>query len=349
MIRLFYLLLLLFLVGMDVCATGGNSLSASSSLQFESPPVLDELSNKEVQSIYQDREGYMWICTRNGLFRYDGYSLVAYKSNFTEPDLLTNNNIYCVAEDGKSRLWIGTYRGLNMLDKRTDTVRKFTDTPFSHTGVSQILVTADDRVLFGTEHGLYTYREEEDDFCALDSLVTGHGRSVLVVKSLMEDDRGDIWIGTWSTGLYRYERKTGRYIVYPRMNERNSAHVLFQDSRKNIWVGTWGCGLQMLHDAYDPSRTTWTTFAAVPDKEGTVSDNLIYSISEDKSTSSLWVGTRRGLSILSLKNIELPPPHISQMYLRGLFLIIIMSQMFTKVLPEGKSRPYVVTCRATFG
>ena len=63
------------------------------------------------------------------------------------------------------------------------------------------------------------------------------------VKSLFEDDRGDIWIGTWSQGLFRYEKRTGEYWKYPQMNSGNSAHVVFQDSHKNIWVGTWGGGI----------------------------------------------------------------------------------------------------------
>lgn len=302
----FFFLFLVGMVGEAVAVEAQPSLGAHS-LSFESSPVLQSLSNKEVQDIYQDREGYLWICTRNGLFRYDGYALVAYKSNYSEPDLLTHNNVFCVAEDADHRLWIGTYRGLNVLDKRTDTIRKFTDTPFSTQGVSRILVTSDNRVLLGTEHGLYEYREAEDDFCSLDSLVTGDSHRVLVVKSLMEDDRGDVWIGTWSSGLYRYERKTGRYFAYPAMNSRNSAHVLFQDSRKNIWVGTWGCGLQLLHEPYEPSRTTCTTFTSSESDKHSISDNIIYSMGEDESSHSLWVGTRRGLSLLSLKNITPPP------------------------------------------
>ena len=280
-----------------MAAVESRSLPKPLSLSFETSSVLQDLSNKDVQDIYQDREGYLWICTRNGLFRYDGYALVAYKSNFSESDLLTHNNVFCVAEDAAHRLWIGTYRGLNVLDKRTGAIRKFMDAPFSTQGISRVLVTSDNRVLLGTECGLYEYREAEDVFCSLDSLVTGDSRRVLVVKSLMEDDRGDVWIGTWSSGLYRYERKTGRYFAYPPMNSRNSAHVLFQDSRKNIWVGTWGCGLQLLHEPYEPSRTTWTTFAASPSDSHSISDDIIYSIGEDESSHSLWVGTRLGLRL----------------------------------------------------
>ncbi|MEI3469781.1 MAG: two-component regulator propeller domain-containing protein [Bacteroides intestinalis] len=134
--------------------------------------------------------------------------------------------------------------------------------------------------------------------------VIPEGDSQATIKSLFEDDRGDIWIGTWNSGLYRYEKKTGKYWKYPKMNSGNSAHVVFQDSYKNIWVGTWGSGLHLLHNAYDPERTTWTTFTHNEKQPYTISDNLIYAISEDVNTHSLWVGTRSGLSILPLQSMQ---------------------------------------------
>ena len=50
---------------------------ASGLLRFTSPSVLDNLSSKDVQSLYQDSDGYIWISTRNGLFQYDGYSMAS--------------------------------------------------------------------------------------------------------------------------------------------------------------------------------------------------------------------------------------------------------------------------------
>ena len=60
-------------------------------LVFKSSSILNSLPSKDVQSVYQDRDGYIWISTRNGLFQYDGYSLTTYKSNLFRTDLLTNN------------------------------------------------------------------------------------------------------------------------------------------------------------------------------------------------------------------------------------------------------------------
>ncbi|MBD9093240.1 MAG: hybrid sensor histidine kinase/response regulator [Bacteroides oleiciplenus] len=275
------------------------------SLAFKSSSILNSLPSKDVQSVYQDRDGYIWISTRNGLFQYDGYSITTYKSNLYRPDLLTNNNIYCVAEDAQHRLWIGTYSGLNVLDKQTGQIRKIDDPEINGIGISQILVTSDNRILFATEGGLLEYLEDGNRFSVFNQDNTGGVFPKTTVKSLFEDDRGDIWIGTWSQGLFRYEKRTGEYWKYPQMNSGNSAHVVFQDSHKNIWVGTWGAGLHLLHDAYNPEKTTWTTFTHDENRSGTISDNLIYAISEDLNTNSLWVGTRSGLSILSLQDMEM--------------------------------------------
>lgn len=295
----FFILGVLFpIVCQAMVAPGPNSLV------FKSSSVLNSLPSKDVQSVYQDRDGYIWISTRNGLFQYDGYSITTYKSNLYCPDLLTNNNIYCVAEDAQHRLWIGTYSGLNVLDKQTGQIRKIDDPEINGIGISQILVTSDNRILFATEGGLLEYLEDSNRFLAFNQDNTDGVFPKTTVKSLFEDDRGDIWIGTWSQGLFRYEKRTGKYRKYPQMNSGNSAHVVFQDSHKNIWVGTWGAGLHLLHDAYNPEKTTWTTFTHDENRSGTISDNLIYAISEDLNTNSLWVGTRSSLSILPMRNVE---------------------------------------------
>lgn len=242
----------------------------------------------------------MWIATRNGLFMYDGYSLTTYKSNLHHPDMLTSNSIQCVAEDTKHRLWIGTDNGLNCLDRKTGTIRKYSQAELLTLGVSQILVTRTGRILIGTEQGLYEYHED-GHFTSFDTHNTGGVMAKTTIKALLEDDNGHIWIGTWNRGLYRYDSHTETYYRYPHMNARQSAHILFQDNKQRIWVGTWGHGLQLLHNPYDMNHVSWTTFSSDEKRETSLSDNLIYSITEDANTGALWVGTRSGLSILTLQ------------------------------------------------
>ena len=206
----------------------------------------------------------------------------------------------CVAEDAKHRLWIGTYSGLNVLDKKTGAIRKIDHPEMNGNSIPQVLITSDERILFATDWGVYEYQEDKDDFLCHGGENTGNVMPRTAIKSLFEDDRGDIWIGTWDAGLYRYEKKTGKYFRYPRLNEQNSAHYVFQDSQKNIWVGTWRGGLVLLKDAYQPDKTTWITYRYDEKNLAGISDDIIYALSEDLNTHSLWVGTRKGLSVLPL-------------------------------------------------
>lgn len=261
---------------------------------------LDNLSSKDIQSIYQDRDGFMWIATRNGLFQFDGYEVTVYKTNEAHSSLLTDNNVTCMTEDAAHRLWVGTSNGLNVLDKTTGTFRQYGIDKVNFGSIAQLLVTRTGRLLVGADNGLYEYQSQSDDFLRIQGAETGGVYTGGSIKALMEDAKGDIWIGTWSSGLYRQEAATGRYYKYPQMNERNSAHVLFQDSRQRIWVGVWDGGLQLLHDAYRPEHTTWTTFQYDEKRPTSLSDNLVYALAEDLETHTLWVGTRHALSILPL-------------------------------------------------
>jgi ligand-binding sensor domain-containing protein len=115
----------------------------------------------------------------------------------------------------------------------------------------------------------------------------------------LEDSKGQIWIGTWNNGLYRYDPKTDIYYAYPEMNPHKSAHIIFEDSRNQIWVGTWGCGLQLLQNAYEPEKVSWRTYTKQGNDPNSLMYDIIYDIAEDTNNQTLWIGTRGGLSILT--------------------------------------------------
>lgn len=266
--------------------------------KFRRLTSLNGLPNNDIQRIYQGKDGYMWIASRNGLFQYDGYSVITYRSNLYNPELLSNNNICSVTEDLNQRIWIGTYNGLDMLDRKTGNIIQINRPEFINNTISAILVTQKGRVLLGTDQGLYEYNYDTDS-CILYSRINTHGVfPETSVKSIIEDSSGHIWIGTWNNGLYRYDPSVDKYYSYPQMNFQNSAHIIYEDSRKQIWVGTWGGGLQVLRDAYDMNKVSWKTYEKQANKPNSILNNIIYSISEDIHSKRIWVGTRVGLSIL---------------------------------------------------
>lgn len=272
---------------------GTVATQAQAPLRFEELSTRTGFPNNNVNLVYQDSDGYMWVGTMNGLFRYDGQEVLAYKSNMYTPDLLTNNYIVSLCEDHDNRLWIGTDLGLNVLYKETGEVRKVECEQLWNQNITRILVTHDNRLLLGLDNALVEYLPEQDTCLTFGSAeLTG-------IKSLMEDSHHNLWIGTWSDGLFRYDVQEDKLYTYPQMNPRNSAHVLFEDSRHRIWVGAWNGGLQLLENPYDPERVTWKTYRHSDADPHSLLRDVIYDISEDVNTHRLWVATPSGLSIMN--------------------------------------------------
>jgi ligand-binding sensor domain-containing protein len=76
------------------------------------------LSNSTVEAIYQDQKGFIWIGTRDGLNRFDGYQMVVYRYDANNPASLSDNYIRYIYEDKSHNLWIGTINGLNRFDRQ---------------------------------------------------------------------------------------------------------------------------------------------------------------------------------------------------------------------------------------
>lgn len=135
--------LVLIVLITSLLVPAGMARTCFDGLDFKQFSTPEGLPNSMVHQVYQDRDGYIWISTFYGLFRYDGYEVRTFKSNLYTPGLLVNNNVLCVKEDYSHRLWIGTHEGLCVLDKRTGIMRKMKLEGISKHRVNEIHVTKD--------------------------------------------------------------------------------------------------------------------------------------------------------------------------------------------------------------
>lgn len=283
------LLLIIFLVVQPVRAV--KQLPA---FKFKHISTQDGLSTNEVNQVYQDKDGYIWFATNSGLCQYDGYSIRTIKSNLYTPDILNNNIIYCLQEDDNHHVWLGTYNGLNVLDKRTGKIEKIVSENFPDRVISKILITSDGSILLGTESSVFQYIPDSNEFKRYFPQDSVRGS----VKALIEDSQHHIWIGTWSDGLYRYDPVRDRLFHYPPLEPENGIHSIFEDSKQRIWAGTWKNGVYLLENPYEMDNLIIRSFTYDKNNSYSVGDNYIYDISEDLNTGTIWVGTRNGLSIL---------------------------------------------------
>lgn len=270
-------------------------------LEFKQFSTPEGLPNSMVHQVYQDRDGYIWIPTFYGLFRYDGYEVRTYKSNLYTPGLLVNNNVLCVEEDYSHRLWIGTHEGLCMLDKRTGKMKKLQLDGVSKQRLNEIHVTKENRVYLGYIRGMAYYDEMQDTLALMTRKnCRGDVPESVNIQTLFEDVNGDLLIGTWKDGLYRYCIKENIFLHYPPLDEENSVLALFQDSRGVMWIGTSGSGLYKAHFSSDRKTVSFEGYRHDARNVSSLPSDYIYSIHEDLQTRSLWLGTREGVSVMEL-------------------------------------------------
>ena len=247
------------------------------------------LPTKEVRKVYQDKQGYIWISTYNGLLRYDGYTILVYKPDGANHGISIDSFVNVVAEDDNENLWIGTHNGLYVLHKPTNRLLKVPNSIVAETTVEAIVCASNGDLWIGSNKGLFRRKTGSDVFLL---------EKTLDVKSLLEDNRGHIWIGTWEQGIQRFDPGQKKYYVYNPINKQNSAHIIFQDESNQIWVGTWRYGLAKLINPYDPQHCSVRYFVNDKNNPNSLLDNIIYAIAQDLNSKKIWIGSRSGISIL---------------------------------------------------
>jgi hypothetical protein len=108
-------------------AEGGDPVV--SGLKFTHLTTNDGLSQGYVTAILQDRRGFMWFATRDGLNRYDGNTFVVHKNNPNDPGSLSSNFIQDLIEDDQGNLWIATNTGVNKFDPQSERVTRYIHDP----------------------------------------------------------------------------------------------------------------------------------------------------------------------------------------------------------------------------
>ena len=116
-------------------------------------PNHNQLLSAHVRVLFQNKEGYMWYGMKNdGLYRDDGYQLVSFRSDFLHPDIQMNNNIMCLCEDSINRLWVGTKRGLYILDKKDYTIHPTGDATLQIWTMDAVKATTDSIFAYANKH-----------------------------------------------------------------------------------------------------------------------------------------------------------------------------------------------------
>lgn len=261
------------------------------------------LSQNSALTLVQDRQGFMWFGTLDGLNRYDGYEFKVYKPDPDDPGAISDKFISALLEDSDGFLWVGTDQGgLNRFDPATETFTSFRADPKDPGSLSSNTITAiiEDSVgalWIGTNDGLNRFDRTTQTFTVYRPR-PGDPRSLSFqsITAIVEDQDRALWVGT-SDGLNRFEPETGEFTVYRHDPEKTGSlssswvRSLYRDRAGTLWVGTQGGGL----NKYDSQAGTFSAYQAQPGDPQTLSENTVVALVEDRQ-GVLWAGTRNGLN-----------------------------------------------------
>jgi ligand-binding sensor domain-containing protein len=125
-------------------------------LRFEHIGLEEGLSNETVTTILQDKKGFLWFGTFDGLFKYDGYSFIKYQLDPFDPTSLSQNFIYTIFEDSDGTIWTSSFEGLCKFDKATEKFTRYKPPQggkFSNPNITAINEDADGMMWLGSASG----------------------------------------------------------------------------------------------------------------------------------------------------------------------------------------------------
>jgi ligand-binding sensor domain-containing protein/signal transduction histidine kinase len=288
---------------------------------YNNPDDSTSMAENRIVSMCISKDGAIWLgLWTQGLDRFDPVSqtFTHFSHNPLDSTSLSNNTIPALLEDSKGNLWVGTHGGLNLFHPEKGTFSHFRNIPGDTTSLSnnQVRVIYEDKLgnlwigtgsPWGTESGpdeggLNRYNYEKGTFTRF--MHDPNDSNTLIdnkVRAIMEDSRGNFWVGTKGDGLHTMDRKTGKVTRHtfdsqnpeklsraPIISNNSVEGVTFihEDVTGFIWVGTFGSGVSR----YNPETGKIVHYTAKPgNPTGLQNNDLYWAFSS--SDGVLWISS----------------------------------------------------------
>ncbi len=295
----------LFLIALVLCALLFVSNAQEQTYRFKQITKEEGLSNNRVYSLIQDRNGFLWIGTLDGLNRYDGYEFKVFKN---EPDNLksiSNNRAMKLFEDSKGNIWIaGKNTGVNKFDPTQGIFSRFSESEEgSHKLQNDVYSIFEQKgnLYIHAEGGILRYNYETDLFdanisqsIAPDETDLQEFRQILrnyfsqdvIIISSYADRESNIWLGLKDIGLVRVNADKSITYFKDFTDKKNDINAILEDNSGIIWVGTHNEGLFK----YNPSSENFALFQQFKNDSISLDKIQIRALTKD-TRNNIWIGT----------------------------------------------------------
>lgn len=240
-----------------ICLLASTHAASAQRPDMKSLEMDAGLSSNYVMSIAEDKHGFIWFATEEGLDKFDGLTFRTFYKSSRRSNGLTGNELNCVMDDPRDPvMWIGTQReGLNAYNYDTGT--------------------------------FVYYRHDNRN---PNSIVTNDITSIKPARD------GNIWVTTFWEGFDLLDKPTGRFTHFNIKNVKgmpsNQLWSLLDGGHATVYLGHTHHGMSIV----DTDRRTAQNFQHDTNNPYSISGNEVYCIYQDKQ-GRIWVGTNHGLDL----------------------------------------------------
>jgi len=292
--------------GLDMLNLAAYKEGVNSFVHFKHDPDRNtSLSNNSIYSLFQDKQGNIWIGTfGNGINIVNPINdkFIHFKKEPGSKNSLNNNQVNVFWEENDF-LWIGTEGGLNRYNKKDGTFKHYIHDPLNNKSIGSDAVWAickDKRgsLWVGTWGGglnKFNYRTETFEHYynnPKDTTTIGSNN----IFSIIEDSRGILWIGTMGNGLNIFDREKKKFTRYNISNSgiyNNYVQLIIETKDGDLWFANTSS-----FEHYSRKTKTFEHYSHNPNDSTSLKSINVISIFED-SKGNLWMGTDNGLHLLN--------------------------------------------------
>lgn len=256
------------------------------------PKNLNSLPDNSVVGITEAADGVLWLATNSGLCRFDPqkqtFELIEMPEHLDQ--ILSNEGVSRMVIDKEGYGWFGCYGYLVKINLQTREMQRFTN-PDNVLSPGDIFLDSIGRMWVGIQTALYRFHPQEATFQYHFGNVKGVRPGVDIGK-VYEDEKGNIWCGSWGLGLFRYNESLDKFEDFPDGNTITVEILGDRDAegKRFFWVAG---GLDGLNVYYPHEHQT---YRMTPDPREPYSHNgfLVKKFYKDPATGIVWMATEFG-------------------------------------------------------
>ncbi|MBN1180772.1 MAG: GAF domain-containing protein [Bacteroidales bacterium] len=271
-------------------------------LTFKYLTIDEGLNNNRVRGLVQDNYGFIWIGSRKGINRFDGYELKSYARFYNDTanfELTETRGIFC---DSKHTLWaVGIY-GICYFNWAEDRFIQFSHEELN-VDINNCGGLDEDKngnIWFATNDGLLMYNQEKDEvklYTQDENNPMAPGRGTM--DKIIVSDQNYVWYSFTRDGVGYLDQETGVFTQFystddPGSPGENRNERLYKDRRGDIWIGHNNNGLSK----YSYATGKFMRYFPEPER---IESGRVRGIIEDRQ-GNFWIGTQGGLYLFNKKD-----------------------------------------------